>query len=149
MSDTSLRVKFAVRYPAGDGKWRYVSVMIPSYEGSGSYAPLEQLPAVGDLVYLYDMDTNGPRGIFRVLDRAFMWSSYGSVDWPHGEPRPRSGPLVDIIVEPSEGAYRDETPICAESTCEAVWVDGAWWMPPGAGEPDPHDHHPYKAGNHA
>jgi hypothetical protein len=73
-----------------------------------------------------------------------MWSyaAFGSVVWPYGKSEPAEGPMLDIIVEPAEGVYRDEAPFCAESSCEAVWVDGAWWMPPGADEPDPHDHEP-------
>jgi hypothetical protein len=150
MADALPRCKFAVRYPAGDGKWRYQSVIVAGYDSS-AFAPMRYPPAPGDLISLWDQFRGRLEGgpVFQVVARMWMHSSYGSADWPYGKPEPQSGPLLDIIVEPAEGAYRDETPICGESTCEAVWVNGAWWMPPGADEPDPHEHRPYEsAGSH-
>ena len=136
-------VKFAIRYPAGDGTWRYVSVVQSTYV-STAFPPLQHVPAVGDLVSLYDQSNEEARGIFRVLERMWMYSSYGSADWPYGQREPSTGPLVDVIVEPADGPYRDEAPICGESTCEAQFVNGEWWMPPGAVEPDAHEHQPYE-----
>jgi hypothetical protein len=146
MTDSRPRCQFAVRYPAGDGKWRYQPVDIAS-PGGGAFVPMTWPPVVGDLISLWDRGKYQPEGgpLFRVVDRGWMHASWGSADWPYGESEPRTGPLVDIIVEPaSQGVYRDETPICAEADCEAVWVDGQWWMPPGAGEPGPHDHRAYE-----
>lgn len=139
------RCKFSVRYPAGDGKWRYQSVSIAG-PGGGLYG-LYDPPAVGDLIFLWNSGGPQPEGgsAFRVVERSWMHSSWGSADWPYGEAEPRSGPMVNIIVEPAEGPYRDETDICGEASCEAVWVDGDWWMPPGADEPDPHEHAPYRS----
>ena len=143
--------KFAIRYPAGDGKWRYQTVLIASYE-RGVHVPMAYPPAPGDLITLWDSGRHrrgqpplegGP--VFRVVDRMWSHAGYGSVTWPYGKSEPAEGPLVDIIVESAESVYRDETPICAESTCEAVWVSGSWWMPPGADEPDPHEHTPYES----
>jgi hypothetical protein len=148
---TQPHVKFVIRYPAGDGKWRYETVWVSSPSGS-AFIPMEHPPLMGDLITLWDSDRHR-RGLpphdggpaFRVVDRMWSHSSWGSADWPFGESEPRSGPLLDIIVEPARGgAYRDETPICGAYDCEAVWVDGAWWMPPGADEPEPHEHKPYE-----
>jgi len=145
------RVRYAVRYPAGDGRWRYEPVDIAHPDGSG-FIPVEHPPAVGDLINLYDRSRaarklppleGGP--VFRVLARLWVHSSWGSADWPYGEREPRSGPLLDIIVEPADGPYRDEAPICTESTCEAKYLFGQWVLPPGvpADEADPHEHAPY------
>jgi len=143
------RVKYAVRYPAGDGRYRYQSVEMASPGGS-TFVPLEHLPAVGDTVSRWDSQLHRqnlpqPEGgpVFAVVARHWGYVSWGSATWPYGEREPREGPLVDIIVEPAEGPYAHETDICGESTCEAVWVNGTWWMPPGAGEPEPHEHAPY------
>jgi hypothetical protein len=120
--------------------------------GGSAFVPFEYPPAVGDLISLWDSDLHNrglpqPEGgpVFRVIDRQWGHVSWGSAMWPYGKNEPIEGPLVDIIVEPAKGAYRDETAICAESTCEAIWINGEWWMPPGADEPDPHDHKPYES----
>jgi hypothetical protein len=107
------RVKFAVRYPAGEGRWHYETVMIRSWEGS-VHTPMDCPPAIGDLIILYDTDRprrqlpplkGGP--VFRVVDRLWSHAMYGSVTWPYGKTEPSEGPLLDIIVEPSEGVYAD------------------------------------------
>jgi hypothetical protein len=144
------RVRFAIRYPAGDDTWRYEPVDVGNPGGQG-FTALEYPPATGDLISLWDRSRHA-RGLppleggpgFRVLDRSWHHSSYGSMDWPYGEQVPRSGPLLDIIVEPADGPYRDEAPICAESTCEAKYLFGQWQLPPGAGEASPHAHEPYE-----
>jgi hypothetical protein len=145
------RVKFSVRYPAGDGKWRYQPILIYSPDG-GVFVPMKDPPPVGDVITLWDgyLHSRGlpqPEGgpSFRVVDRGWSLVSYGSLVWPYGQDEAREGPMLDIIVEPAGGGvYRDEAPICDEPTCEAVWVNGAWWTPPGAAEPDPHEHRPYE-----
>ncbi len=137
-------VKFAVRRPAGSGRWWYQSIIIPDPSGS-AFAPMTYPPAVGDVIGLHDRTgriEGGPT--FRVVARQWHHTGYGSANWPYGQAEPATGPLLDIIVEPAPGIYADETDICAESSCEAVVIDGAWWMPPGADTPDPHDHAPYR-----
>jgi hypothetical protein len=118
-------VKFAIRYPAGQGAWRYEPVDIP--HPGGVFMPLEYLPSAGDLVTLWDRSgtlSGGPH--FKVVQRSWTWSGYGSVDWPYGKAAAESGPLVDIIVEPATGPYSDEAPICAEPDCSAMWIDRVW-----------------------
>lgn len=144
---TPPRCMFAVRVPAGDGKFWYQRIDIASPSASVGIE-MAYPPAVGDLITLWDRRGPQPEGgpIFRVTDRLWSHASWGSANWPYGKNEPSEGPMVDIIVEPAEGPYRDETDICAESTCEAKWVNGAWWMPPGTDEPDPHEHRPYEDG---
>lgn len=140
-------VKFAVRYPAGQGAWRYDPVDIP--HPGGAFMPLEHLPAPGDLVTLWTR--GGPEGQpaggphFRVLQRAWTWSGYGSADWPYGKNAPQTGPIVDIIVEPAAGPYSDEAPICAELGCTAMWVDRAWVIrhPDDQADVEEHEHRIY------
>jgi hypothetical protein len=137
------RCMFSVRYPAGDGRWWYQRMSIASPGGAGSIGM--EPPLIGDLISLWDTHTQPEGGpVFRVIDRCWGHASWGSVTWPYGESEPQEGPLVDIILEPAQGPYPDETDICAESTCEAVWMNGAWWFPPGSDEPDEHEHRPYE-----
>lgn len=100
---------FHVRTPAeGDpGKFWFETVAhryTPSF-GGGLDTP--HVPSVGDLVHLYG-ETEATQGMFRVLDRAWMYVGFGSADWPHGQARPRSGPIVDIVVEPARGMFADQ-----------------------------------------
>jgi len=137
-------VKFVVRYPAGQGSWRYEPVDIP--HPGGAFMPLEHLPAAGDLVFLWDRSGPLPGGPnFKVVARAWTWSGYGSVNWPYGKAEAQSGPVVDIIVEPSAGAYSDEAPICAEPDCTAMWVDRAWLIrhPDDQEHVEEHEHRIY------
>ena len=146
------RVRFHVRYPAGDGYHRYDPVDIAHPSGSG-FIPLEYPPAPGDLITLWDSNRarrglpqpeGGP--VFRVLERLWSHASFGSVTFPYGEREPLEGPLTDIIVEPAASPWADEAPICAETTCEAKYLSGAWVLPPGVSEDeaDPHEHAPYE-----
>lgn len=141
------RVRFAVRYPAGDGRWRYEPVDIANPDGAG-FSALEYPPAPGDLISLWDRSLHArglpqPEGgpVFRVLDRWWSHSSWGSADWPYGEQVPRSGPLLDVIVEPADGLYRDEAPMCGYADCWARLLFGTWVPRPDYGDPEPHEHY--------
>lgn len=141
------RCSFKVRVPAGDGRYRFETVEQHSY--FGGTMPLQHPPATGVLVTLYDIRGEGfqPDGgpVFRVIDQMWSHPAYGSGGWPYGMQEPREGPLVDIIVEPAAGLYADETPICAESTCERYLSNGSWVMP--RGEEDRavlHEHLPWE-----
>jgi hypothetical protein len=112
MTDTRPRVKFSVRRPAPGGQWHYETLYFQSRQGN-TILPLEYPPAVGDLIVLQlqpapAYQAGGP--VFRVLERMWVHAMYGSPDWRYGEDGPRTGPLLDIIVEPAEGLYRDEAP---------------------------------------
>lgn len=143
------RVGFMIRYPAGDGKWWFRPVYLPA--PADSSMPMAYPPAPGDLISLYD-DRDGenhqPEGgpVFRVVARMWNHAAYGSGSWPYGRPEPVEGPLLDIIAEPAPGLYADETSHCGDGSCDAVMMNGAWWLPPGSVEPDPHEHRPYTRG---
>ncbi|MER6832680.1 hypothetical protein ABT320_01600 [Streptomyces cellulosae] len=64
-------------------------------------------PAVGDLISLWDAHRERG-GVYRVVDRAWHHSSYGSTDWPYGSQAPKRGPLLDIVVEAAGGLFVDE-----------------------------------------
>ncbi|MFF4689851.1 hypothetical protein [Streptomyces sp. NPDC001307] len=66
-------------------------------------------PQVGDLVHLWDaIEQRG--GMHEVLARQWLHSSYGLVNWPLLEKQPTVGPLLELIVEPAEGVFRDQAP---------------------------------------
>jgi len=143
-ADLRPRVQFAVRRPAGSGRWWYERIIIACPDG-GIALPMAYPPAPGDTIMLWSTGGKIPGGsLFTVVSRMWAHSGYGSADWPYGQADPASGPVLDIIVEPGGGAYADETDICAEPSCEAVIIDGAWWFPPGSDTPDEHDHRPYQ-----
>jgi hypothetical protein len=105
-----VRCDFVVRRPTPDNKWRYERLYFQSYYGN-TFLPLAHPPAVGDLIVLQPQpapayQAGGP--VFRVLERMWTHAMYGSPDWPYGDDRPRTGPLLDIIVEQADGLYRDE-----------------------------------------
>lgn len=133
------RVRFHVRFPAGDYRWRYEPVSIRNPEGAG-FVPLEYPPAAGDLISLWDEGDEELRGTFRVLERMWAHSERGSADWPYGEREPRSGPLLEIVVEPADGPCRDEAPLCGYQDCRARLLFGEWVPRPGYGDPEPHVH---------
>ena len=110
MSDSTFaRVKFSVRSPATADSWHYDRITLDSPYGGG-FTPMHHPPAVGDLIVLSDKHRDDLSGVFRVVERQWVHASYGSASWPLSKPEPADGPLLDIIVEPSEGAYRDEEP---------------------------------------
>lgn len=126
----------------GGGRWRYEPFDIPHPEGSG-YVPLECPPLPGDLISLRDRAEDPERrGIFRVMERAWTHASWGSADFPYGQREPSSGPLLDIIVAPADGPYRDEAPMCRYSGCWARLLHGQWVPRPDYDDEDlePHEH---------
>jgi hypothetical protein len=100
------RCSFHVKAPTADGKFTYAALTLNSSRGD-SYLVTAYPPLVGDLISLYDPYAK-LGGVFRVVDRMWMHSSFGSIDWPYGQDRPSTGPLLDIIVVAAEGMYVDE-----------------------------------------
>lgn len=91
---------------AVEGGYHYDMISI---NGPGGYGRLvtPHPPAKGDLVSLWDA-FNDRGGMFRVLERTWHHSGYGSTDWPYGEPTSKEGPMLDIIVERADGPFVDE-----------------------------------------
>lgn len=75
------------------------------------------VPAVGDLIHLTSHEKG--HGTYIVVQRAWGHSSFGSADWPYGQLRPTSGPIVDLIVEAAVGPFVDEVVVSDEDDEEA------------------------------
>ncbi|WP_280410560.1 hypothetical protein [Nocardia asiatica] len=90
------------------GKYRFARVYLNGRSGDGMLHTRTP-PAVGDLIQLWDRSEDGPRGLFRVLERDWNHAMYGSSDWRHGRLAPTRGPLLTITVEEAtSGLFRDE-----------------------------------------
>lgn len=98
-----VRCSFYERVPHSDKLFRYNSLQLRTHD---TYLPLFHPPMVGDLVYL-----PGFAGGYRVIARDWMYSAYGSVDWPRGQSAPLKGPLMQVVVTASDGLFRDEAPL--------------------------------------
>jgi hypothetical protein len=103
-----VRCNFYRRSPVDVGLWRYDHISLAGPHGD-TFLHTPHPPHVGDLIGLYDPFTK-KGGVHRVVERSWTHSSWGSADWPYGEPRPHVGPLLDVIVEDAEGPFRDEAP---------------------------------------
>jgi hypothetical protein len=109
------RCGFHERVAVEDG-YRYDRINI---DGPGGFDRLvtPYPPAVGDLITLWDAHERRG-GMFRVVERAWHHSSYGSTDWPYGSPASKEGPLLDIIVEAAEGPFADEVPTAEDEEAQ-------------------------------
>lgn len=113
--ETVPHVSFSVRTPAGDGKWHFEGLMFAVWGTVGSRIPMEYPPSVGDQIILDPYPSSaGDQVCFRVVDRQWMHSSYGSGGWRYGEPMPHEGPWLDCIIEAAPGLYQDEAPLPPE-----------------------------------
>lgn len=99
---------FNIRTPAENGQFHYepVNVSSPHHDGK-MHTPYP--PAVGDLIHLWDT-IKKQGGTYEVISRQWLHSSYGSTNWPVLEQQPTVGPLLEMIVEPAEGVFRDQAP---------------------------------------
>jgi hypothetical protein len=105
---TPVVCSFYIRPVADSGHYSYepVSIGSPHHDGK-MHTPYP--PQVGDLVHLWDtIEQRG--GMHEVLTRQRLHSSYGSANWPLLEKQPTVGPLLELIVEPAEGLFRDQAP---------------------------------------
>lgn len=104
-----VRCNFYVRTPAEDGKFHYDQISVKGPAG-GSGSLLTFLPpAVGDRIPLSDEFQKVPSGIFRVLERAWLYPAYGSQAWPLGSPDSGFPLHLDLIVEACEGPFQNES----------------------------------------
>ncbi|MDA8370288.1 hypothetical protein [Saccharomonospora sp.] len=100
---------FTVREPAEDGQFHYERIWVDGRESDGRIHTAHP-PVVGDIIGLRDRHT-GRDGMFEVVMRQWSHAGYLSAAWPYGDPRPNSGPMVEIIVVPAEGVFRNAAPI--------------------------------------
>ena len=59
-------------------------------------------PQVGDLIHFDEG--------YRVVERSWSYSRYGSTNWPGGEPMQTVGPDLTLIVERFDGPFVNEIP---------------------------------------
>lgn len=93
------RCAFYVRTAVAGG-FTYDRVHVRLPDGMSRQA-LAHPPAVGDLIAL-------PGGVFRVAERCWHHSDYGSMDWPLIELHAKTGPLLDLIVDAADGPFLDQ-----------------------------------------
>ena len=86
-------------------QFRYERVTFPAPRGDNNLRTAHS-PLVGDLVHLWG-DTEETRGTFRVVERSWLHSSYGSKNWPFGA-EALVPPILTVIVEPAVGPFVDE-----------------------------------------
>lgn len=97
---------FYVRTPAAEpGTYYYDTRMVRNGSHDGMLNTAYP-PHVGDLIHLDFIASTG--GTFRVLQRAWRHSSYGSANWPVGNAEPAVGPFLDVIVEAADGPFDGE-----------------------------------------
>jgi hypothetical protein len=115
MYSVSFHERRLVAVTTDGDRYHYRSLHCPTYT-LGVWPPgfrLLHIPQVGDLVYLDAGVEAGSAlsGTFKVVQRSWLYSAYGSTNWPQGEPVPRCPGNVDILVERAEGPFtNDDTP---------------------------------------
>lgn len=105
---TTVRCAFYVRTPADQGQFRYERFWVANRQGDGAIWTAHP-PQVSDLISLWD-DTKKDGGVYQVIDRHWLHTSWGSVNWPYNEREPKTGPTLEIIVEPAEGIFHNQAP---------------------------------------
>jgi hypothetical protein len=116
------RCTFRLRVPVDGGLFRYDDLWPTSGRLNDGEWPFLNPPDIGDTVGLWKPDWRvepkppHPHGVYRVIERDWSYASYGSGAWPYGEPAPKVGPMLTLIVEPAEGPYRNEAPADEEET---------------------------------
>lgn len=89
-----------------DPTYRYEHVHMTTPDGSGTLITPHP-PAVGDLIGLYDQ-IKKTGGTYRVIERCWGHSSFGSMNWPWTERLSTVGPSLDLIVVAAEGLFVNE-----------------------------------------
>jgi len=64
-------------------------------------------PLVGDFIGLTDRNKKHS-GVFKVLARQWMHSSYGSYNWPMTEVESNMPPVLEIVVQKAVGHITDD-----------------------------------------
>lgn len=103
--NTPPRCSFYERTPV-EGGYHYEKISLRNPRGD-TYLETDHPPLVGDLIFLSDA-TSDRRGQYRVIERSWLHSSWGSTDWPYVESVSTTGPLLDIVVERAEGPFVNE-----------------------------------------
>ncbi|MBD3004815.1 hypothetical protein [Streptomyces sp. 5-10] len=99
---------FYVRTPSEDGKYHYDRLSVKGRHGDGNLHTFHP-PHTGESISLRDEFGNFNTTGFRVIHRDWLHSSYGSVNWPYMYEGPKEGPRLNVIVEPFEGPFENES----------------------------------------
>ena len=91
---------FYVRLPKADGFFIHERININTPMGIGSMRTSNP-PEIGDCISLYDSFTKRG-GVFKVIARQWMHSSYGSANWPVTETESKMPPSLSIVVVKQE-----------------------------------------------
>jgi hypothetical protein len=107
---TRVRCSFYVRTPSDKhpGMFDYTDIVLNHPTGDGNLHVLHP-PAVGDIIPLTDV-TKKFSGRFKVLAREWGHASYGSTYWPLLDAHPTHGPMLYLLVEPSEDFFHNQAP---------------------------------------
>jgi hypothetical protein len=97
---------FYIRTPAQNGQFYYDHVNVSSPHGDGKlHTP--DTPQVGDVIHLWDF-VKKKGGMYEVIARQWLHSSYGSTNWPVLEQQPIVGTALELVVVPAEGILRNQ-----------------------------------------
>jgi hypothetical protein len=92
--------------------YRFEALSMESRSGRDAL-PTHYPPVVGDLIALTgqlygdDDQPTAANGVFRVVERQWLPSNYGSRDWPSGEAQAIVGPMLFLAVEAAEGMFEE------------------------------------------
>lgn len=90
--------RFYLRTTVG-GRYRYEMIHVTGWRNDGTLRTYHP-PDVGDLIYL-------PPNV-RVISRSWQHAQWGSINWPHSQQEPSTGPSLDIVVEEFAGPFVNE-----------------------------------------
>ena len=118
--DTWFPVNFCERTiiaPGAASPYRYSGLRVPHHYNARDYL-MNFPPMVGDWIYLA-VEPVEESGMFRVIDRYWQSSGYGSDYWPYGERTPVTPHKLELIVVRSKtGPYRLEAELTEEELKE-------------------------------
>ena len=114
MPDVPVHVEFRIRYAPldGTGPADYYSLEVPSPDSSGDLVT-EHPPQVGDRLRLHgrirpddeELPTKEGGGTYLVTGREWAHSTYGSFNWPYGQPQPDRVDLLVVLEEDPESLF--------------------------------------------
>jgi len=107
--DAAPRCTFHVRTQVSTNPvgYRYEPIHVVTGAQDNGALRMPTPPAVGDLIWLVD-EAGKHTGTHRVIERSWGPPNRGSVDWPWDAAHPKVGPLLQLILVPDDGPFRNE-----------------------------------------
>lgn len=102
-----VRCMFYLRIDDGNGAFHYNQIEVDSWNRDGALHT-EHPPLKDDILWLVDR-VSRKRHTVRVLERSWAHNQYGSANWPVTETEPMMPDILDILVVPAEGMFRNES----------------------------------------